>query len=151
MVVEWANEGSLDYTELSKWRSIIAAIFIGEISVDFWWGLKNEFIHEISEYVESQEDSSYILNHGEGTRTLQSKMPCGGSSDLGFDTVGNWSNEFLSIEHFGVFRVDEWYNSQFDNTDEYNNNILLLKVPINTDIDYEPDNLRNHQNKPNNK
>ncbi len=95
----------------------------------------------------SQKYSSHVLNHGEDTRTLKAEVPSGGSDNFSLDTVGNWSNEILSFEDFRVFGVNKSNNGEFYHADKYDNDILFMKVSINTHVDHEPDDLSNHENK----
>lgn len=75
---------------------------------------------------------------------MNPEIPRWGCSDLGFDAIGDWSNKFLSLEDLWVFRVDESDNGQFDDTDQNDDDVFFVEVPIYTDVYYEPYNLCYH-------
>lgn len=93
----------------------------------------------------SQEYGAQVLYHREDTGTLKSKIPGWGGDNLGFDTVGNWSNEFLGFKNFGVFRVNEGDDCEFDDADEDDDDIFFVEVAVDADVDHEPDDLGDHQ------
>ena len=92
-----------------------------------------------------QKDCTHVLNHGEDAWTLKSEIPSWSGHNLSFDTVGNWSNELLSLENFRVFGVNEGDYSEFDYADEDDDDVFLMKVTIDTDVNHKPDDLGDHQ------